>query len=163
MYLPAGPRLLRGVFVLMVTIGTLAGCSQGGLANIETVAQPSPTPTEQVATDGAPVIGADAAVAPAVPGMPLLNAEDHLTDGSYEIYWAPPQDSGSTPVTSFRVTYLEPGSTTWKDLPVVTANGSAQYSQLMHVATFGTYSFKIVAVNEAGAGEPYLLSDVELN
>jgi hypothetical protein len=153
--------LFRRVLVLMM-VGALAGCSSTALANIERVPQPSSAPSVQVASDGVPVIGGDAAVPPAVPGMPQVTVEDHLADGSFAIYWTPPLDSGSAPVTSFRVSYLEPGSTTWKDLPVVTADGSRQYSQRMHVAAFGKYSFKIVAVNNVGAGEPYLLSDVEL-
>lgn len=146
-----------GILVAAALGAVLARCSRDGLSNMEYVPPQSATTTAvpaTIATDGVPVIGQDAAVPARVPSEPRLEAVEDLTNGDGRLVWLPPEDAGSSPVTSYRVSYLEPGSQTWKDLPEVSADGSSTYSQMMHVATNGTYSFRIVAINAAGESEP---------
>lgn len=92
-----------------------------------------------------------------VPSQPLNLVVTSPSSGRIDVDWDIPTDSGSNPITDYRVQYALAG-TNWIDVDV-----GSTITELKPVATglsAGTYNVRVMAKSSLGFGRPSILKEI---
>ena len=80
------------------------------------------------------------------------------SDGAFEVTWTPPAQSGSSPLSHYRIRYCRPscsGDVVWSDADDVPATGESHVSHVnMRVGAGRTYHIELWAVNNDDRRSP---------
>ena len=86
-----------------------------------------------------------------VPGAPGLPTASDITPTSAKLSWTPPFSDGGSPITSYVVEMKDRFSPRWS---VVQDSIIQEKFQLTNLKENNEYQFRVIAVNNAGLGEP---------